>query len=149
MKKLIPALLAFAASSQVLADDITYAKHIRPLWEDKCERCHGTSAPTYAAFLKDKKTFELDDKGPRMDTYESLMFFVNGAEEAGALMRRLDDGSNTKDGQPGNMYRHLGRGEQRKENLQIFKQWIGEGAWIVKGVGEFSKDEIQKIKAAK
>lgn len=147
MKKLIPALLAFSAAFPALAEDITYTKHIRPLWEDKCERCHGASAPTYAVFIKDKKTFELDDKGPRMDSYESLMFFVNGAEEAGALMQRLDDGSNTKDGQPGNMYRHLGRGEQRKENLQLFKQWIGEGAWVVKKTDEISKDDLQRIQA--
>jgi len=148
LKKLIPVLLAFAAASPALAEDITYAKHIRPVWEDKCERCHGASAPPYEVFLKDKRTFELDDKGPRMDSYESFVFFITGPQ-AGALMHRLDDGSNTKDGQPGNMYRHLGRGEQRKENLQLFKQWIGEGAWLVKGVGELAKDDIQKIKAAK
>lgn len=141
--------MALAVATPTLAEDITYTKHIRPLWEDRCERCHGASAPTYDVFKKDMRTYELDDKGPRMDTYESLMFFVNGAEEAGALMRRLDDGSNTKDGQPGNMYRHLGRSEQRKANLQIFKQWIGEGAWLVKKSDEFSKDDLQKVKAEK
>lgn len=147
MKKLIRALLVLAASAPTLAEEITYSKHIRPLWEDKCERCHGASTPPYAVFMKDKKTFELDDKGPRMDSYESFVFFITGPE-AGALMQRLDDGSNTKDGQPGNMYRHLGRGEQRKENLQLFKQWIGEDAWLVKKSDEFAKEELQKIKAA-
>lgn len=148
MKKLIPALLAFAATSPVFAEDITYSKHIRPLWDDKCERCHGTSAPPYEVFLKDKKTFELDDKGPRMDSYESFVFFLTGPQ-AGALMQRLDDGSNTRDGQPGNMYRHLGRGEQRNENLQLFKQWIGEEAWTTKKQAELGKEDLQKIKAAR
>ena len=148
MKKLIPALLLLGASVPALAEDVTYTKHIRPIWEDRCERCHGASAPDYGTFMKDTRTYELDDKGPRMDTYGSLMFFVNGAEEAGALMQRLDDGSNTKDGQPGNMYRHLGRTEPRKENLQRFKEWIGEGAWFVKKTDEITQEELQKIKAA-
>ena len=42
-----------------------------------------------------------------MDTYEDLMIFVNG-KDAGALMRRLDDGKNTKDEKPGDMYKTLG-----------------------------------------
>lgn len=135
-----------AASSPALAEDITYSKHIRPVWEDKCERCHGASAPTYAVFMKDKRAFELDDKGPRMDSFESLVFFINGPQ-AGALMHRLDDGSNTKDGQPGNMYRHLGRGEERKTNLQLFKKWVGEDAWALKKPDEISKDDLQRIQA--
>lgn len=147
MKKLISALALLASTAwPALADDITYGKHIRPVWEDRCERCHGASAPLFEAFMQNSKQYELDDKGPRMDTYERLVYFVSGPD-AGALMRRLDDGSNTKDGQPGNMYRHLGRGEQRKENLQLFKQWVGEGAWTVRGAGELTQEEIQRIKA--
>ena len=46
---------------------------------------------------KDKEGFRKKMKGPRMDTYENLMIFVNG-KDTGALMRRLDDGKNTKDG---------------------------------------------------
>jgi hypothetical protein len=148
LRKLILALLAFAATSPALAEDITYTKHIRPVWEDQCERCHGSSAPTYETFKADPKKYEADDKGPRMDSYETLVFFLNGEKEAGALMRRLDDGTNTKDGQPGSMYRHLGRSDKRKANLQLFKQWVGEEAWVVKKSDEFSKEDLQKIKAA-
>lgn len=147
MKKFMPALLALAASAPGFAEEITYSKHIRPVWEDQCERCHGSSAPTYEVFLGDPKKFETDDKGPRMDSYETLVFFVNSAKEAGALMRRLDDGSNTKDGQPGSMYRHLGRSEKRKANLELFKQWVGEDAWFVKKPEDITKEELQRIKA--
>lgn len=147
MKKLMPAFLVLVASVPALAEDITYSKHIRPVWEDQCERCHGASAPTYEVFLGDPKGFETDDKGPRMDGYESLVFFVNGPKAPGALMRKLDDGANTKDGQPGNMYRHLGRSEKRKANLELFKQWVGEGAWFVKKPEDITKEELQRIKA--
>jgi hypothetical protein len=149
MKQLLPALAVLAATFPALAEEVTYAKHIRPVWEDQCERCHGSSAPAYEAFMADPKKYEADDKGPRMDTYESLVFFLNGEKEAGALMRRLDDGANTKDGQPGNMYRHLGRSDKRKENLQIFKQWVGEDAWTAKKKAELTQEDLRKIKAVR
>lgn len=147
MQKLVPALALFAAAAPALAEDITYSKHIRPLWEDQCERCHGSSAPTYEAFMADPKKYEADDKGPRMDTYETLVFFLTGEKEAGALMRRLDDGAGSPDGQPGNMYRHLGRSDKRKENLQLFKQWVGEDAWTAKKKADLTREDLQKIKA--
>lgn len=143
-------LLSLLAGAAACAQEVTYTQHIRPLWEDKCERCHGAAAPTYERFVKfrDDPTVDFDGKGPRMDTYEGFLFFVNGPQ-AGALMRMLDDGSHTADGAAGSMYRHLGRASERKEKLQIFKQWVGEGAWVVKKPGELSKEEVQRIKAAK
>jgi hypothetical protein len=149
MKRTRFALLLLPLAGPALAEEITYTKHIRPVWEDQCERCHGSSAPPYETFMGDPKKYEADDKGPRMDTYESLMFFVKDPKEAGAMMRRLDDGAKTKDGQPGNMYRHLGRSDKRKENFQLFRQWIGEDAWITKKTEDFTPEDLQKIKAAK
>ena len=147
MFKLLTVLLLLAASWPALADDITYRKHIRPIWDEQCERCHGASAPDYATFMKNPRQYELDDKGPRMDSYETMMFFINGREEAGAMMRRLDDGSNTKDGQPGNMYRHLGRKDERKVNLELFKKWIGEDAWTMKKTAEYTEEDLRRVKA--
>ncbi len=149
MNKLLTALLLLVPALPAKAEEITYAKHIRPVWEDQCERCHGSGAPTYEAFMADPKKYEADDKGPRMDTYETLVFFLNGEKEAGALMRRLDDGSGTADGQAGSMYRHLGRSEKRKENFQLFRKWVGEGAWTTKKTAEFTAEDRQKIKAAR
>jgi hypothetical protein len=38
----------------------------------------------------------------------------------------LDDGKNTKDGKPGNMYQYLGATEdERQKNLKLFKKWVG------------------------
>jgi hypothetical protein len=150
MKKLTLALLSVGLASTAFAQKLTYSQHIRPLWEEMCERCHGASSPSYQDFLKfrDDPAVNLDGKGPRMDTYEGMMYFVNGPE-AGALMRMLDDGAKSPGGSAGPMYRHLGRSAQRKPNLQIFKQWIGEEAWVVKkAASEFSKEELQKISAA-
>jgi len=68
-------------------------------------------------------------KGPRMDTYADLVFFV-GWPDSGALMRRLDDGKSASDGKPGNMYQNLGATEEeRQKNLDLFKQWVGKDAW--------------------
>lgn len=70
--------------------------------QQRCLTCHGKDAPTLEEFDKDKESYKEKLKGPRLDSYESLVVFANG-KDAGALMRRLDDGTNTKDGKPGNM----------------------------------------------
>lgn len=148
MNRLLSGLIMLAASLPASAEEITYRKHIRPLWEDKCERCHGSSAPYLGAFEENRKAFEADDKGPRMDTYADLLFFV-AWPDTGALMRRLDDGSNARDGQPGSMYRRLGRNaEERQANLKLFKQWIGEDAWLMKKSEDVTKEELLRIRAA-
>jgi single heme cytochrome PccH len=134
------------------ADDITYRKHIRPLWEQKCAACHSASAPYLGDFEENKKKFEAASKGPRMDTYADLIFFV-GWPDTGALMRRLDDGKSTSDGKPGNMYQMLGASEEeRQKNLDLFKQWVGEGGWKLNRwnargkVPAITREELDKIK---
>jgi hypothetical protein len=91
-------------------------------------------------------------RGPRMDTYADLIFFV-GWPDTGAVMRRLDDGKNTKDGKPGNMYQYLGATEEeRKKNFDLFKAWVGEEAWTHKrwdAKGDMpgvTKEELAKMK---
>ena len=87
-----------------------------------------------------------------MDTYADLIFYV-GWPDTGAIMRRLDDGSNTKDGKPGNMYQYLGSTEEeRQANLKLFKAWVGEEAWTLKrwdkkgDVPAISKEELDLMK---
>lgn len=140
-------MLTVALPALALDDKITYTKHIRPLWMDQCERCHGNDSPYLGDFEKDKKRYEDDDKGPRMDTYADLLFFA-AWPDTGALMRRLDDGTHTKDGKPGNMYKRLGRSqEERQANLKLFKEWIGEDAWIMKRPKDVTKEDLLKFKA--
>ena len=80
-----------------------------------------------------------------MDSYENLIVFVKGGD-AGALMRRLDDGKNKTDGKPGNMYLWLGKTEpERAENLSIIKKWVGE--WTLKRKEEMTEEETKAIKA--
>ncbi|MBI4753881.1 MAG: cytochrome C [Betaproteobacteria bacterium] len=148
MKKLLLGCALMAAAMPALAEEITYRKHIRPLWEDKCERCHGSNSPYLGAFEENKKMYVDDDKGPRMDSYADLLFFA-AWPDTGALMRRLDDGKNTKDGQPGNMHKQLGKSEEeRQANLRLFRLWIGEEAWTLKRPKEITKEELLKFKAA-
>lgn len=149
MKKvLLGCALAVAAGGAGAGDEITYRKHIRPLWMDKCERCHGGDAPYLGDFEEDRKRYEQDDKGPRMDTYADLVFFSSWPD-TGALMRRLDDGSNTGNGDPGNMYRKLGRTEEeRQANLGLFKRWVGEGAWTMKRPKDITKEELLRFRLA-
>ncbi|NNG46704.1 MAG: cytochrome C, partial [Deltaproteobacteria bacterium] len=87
---------------------VTYEKDIKGIIAKRCLFCHGTKSPTMEEFHRDKKGYKKKMKGPRLDTYENLMVMVKGSD-AGALMRRLDDGKNTKDGKPGNMYTRLGK----------------------------------------
>lgn len=130
MVRIVIALFAvLGLSSAGIAGEVTYRKDIRPLVAAKCAACHGADAPYYGDFEENKKKFEAMFKGPRMDTYADLVFFV-GWPDTGALMRRLDDGKNTSDGKPGNMYAYLGATEEeRQKNLNLFKQWVGKDAW--------------------
>ena len=143
------AMLAVSVPSA--AADVTYRKNIGPLWEQKCSACHGSSAPYLGDFQENQKKFEAQFKGPRMDTYADLIFFI-GWPDTGALMRRLDDGKSTSSGKPGNMYHYLGANdEERQKNLNLFKDWIGKDAWKLNrwkargDVPAITKEDLDKI----
>lgn len=148
----VAVFLVTAITVPVIGEDVTYRKHIRPLFEDRCASCHGADAPYYGDFKEDKGKYVANDTGPRMDAYADLIFFI-GWPDTGAIMRRLDDGKSTKDGKPGNMYDDLGDDDQeRQKNLKIFKAWVGEDAWMLKrwnargDVPGATKEEIAKMK---
>jgi hypothetical protein len=147
LRKLIVAVLCVSAASPALAADVTYRKDIRPLWEAKCAACHGAQAPYLGEFKENKEKYKAASQGPRMDTYADLLFFV-AWPDTGALMRRLDDGKNAKDGKPGNMYLYLGATEnERQQNLKLFKAWVGEDAWTLKRRDDITREELGRIKA--
>jgi hypothetical protein len=136
---MVTAVPAFAGEA------VTYEKDIKGIIAKRCIFCHGPNSPTMEEFDKDKEGYKEKMKGPKLDTYGNLMVFVKGTD-AGALMRRLDDGKNTKDGKPGNMYARLGSTDaERAANLGIFKKWIGN--WTLKRSKELNKEELEAIKA--
>lgn len=127
------------------AETVTYEKDIKGMIAKQCLSCHGSDAPTMEEFKKDEEGYKKKMKGPRYDTYANLMVVVKGSD-AGALMRRLDDGKNTKDGKPGNMYTYLGSTDaQRSANLETYKKWVG--SWSLKRRKELSTVELDAIKA--
>lgn len=133
-------------AGSALAADTSYTKHVRPVWEAKCMACHGEQSPYLAEFLSKKDFYIKLSKGPRMDSYPALIMYV-GWPDTGALMRRLDDGKNTKDGKPGNMYVHLGADEEeRQRNLAVFKNWVGEGGWVLSKFKDLSREQLGKMK---
>jgi hypothetical protein len=118
---------------------------VKKIISERCLACHGGDAPTMEAFKKDEAGFKKAMKGPKADTYANLMIMVNGSD-TGALMRRLDDGKNTKEGKPGNMYEYLGGTEVEKAaNLAVIKDWVG--GWTLKRKKDISADELKAIKA--
>ena len=136
-------VIGYAASQEQGA--VTYEKDVKSIIQKRCASCHGSNAPTIDEFEKNKEGFKQQKKGPRMDTYANLMTFVNG-KETGALMRRLDDGKNTKEGKPGNMYQTLGGSDvERSENFLVIKKWIG--GWTLKRGAEITDTERKAIKA--
>ena len=152
MLRISLALLLAGVSIASSAEDITYRKHIRPLWEQKCVACHGSGSPYLGEFLENEKNFTQQMKGPRMDTYADLVSFV-GWPDTGAVMRRLDDGKSASDRKPGNMYQFLGATEEeRQKNLNLFKEWVGKGAWKTNRweakdkVPAITKADMDKIK---
>ena len=139
-------------SVEGLAQETTYSKDIKPLFEAKCAGCHGPASPYFGEFEKDTKKFAAAMKGPRMDSYADLVFFV-GWPDTGAIMRRLDDGKSPgAGGKPGNMYQFLGASDdERQKNLEIFKSWVGAEGWNLKRwqargkVPAITKEELDKI----
>src|SRR5512141_63965 len=113
LRALIVFCAMFGVSTAGMAAEVTYRKDIRPLWEQKCAACHGASSPYLGDFEENKKKFEAQFKGPRMDTYADMVSFI-GWPDTGAIMRRLDDGKSAKDGKPGNMYQKLGASEEER-----------------------------------
>lgn len=140
-------LAAFVVGAAIAAekDEVTYEKNVKGIISARCLACHGSNAPTIEEFDKDKEGFKGKMKGPRIDTYSNLMVLVNGSD-TGALMRRLDDGTNVKDGKPGNMYRYLGATDEEKaKNLGVIKKWVG--GWTLKRKKEITEDELKAIKS--
>ena len=143
---ILAAIVLAAAAVPVFAGGaVTYEKDIKGIIAKQCLSCHGSDAPMMEEFKKDQEGYKKKLKGPRADTYGNLMVMVKGSD-AGALMRRLDDGKNTKDGKPGNMYTYLGSADaQRSANLETFKKWVG--SWSLKRKKELSQEELDAIKA--
>ena len=124
---------------------VTYEKDIKGMIAKQCSSCHGSDSPAMEEFKRDQEGYKKKMKGPRADTYGNLMVMVKGSD-AGALMRRLDDGKNTKDGKPGNMHAYLGSTDaERSANLETFKRWVGN--WTLKRQKELSNEELGTIKA--
>lgn len=141
----------FGVSIAGVAADVTYRNDIRPLWEKKCAACHGANAPYLGDFKANEKKYMAQFKGPRMDTYADMVFFI-GWPDTGAIMRRLDDGKNAG-GKPGNMYQYLGGTDaERQKNLSLFKAWVGKDAWKLNRwnargkMPAITKEDMDKIK---
>lgn len=155
MKTIVVAALTAAliagANAGARAQDATYRKDVKPIFDSKCSGCHGAASPYFGEFQEDVKKFAAAMKGPRMDSYADLASFT-GWPDTGALMRRLDDGKHAG-GKPGNMYQFLGSTEEeRQKNLQTFKSWVGPDGWTLKrweargNVPGISREELDKIR---
>ena len=145
-------LAVIAFSTPALAADVTYRNDILPIFKAKCAGCHGAQSPYLGDFKENDKKYKQEMKGPRMDTYADLISYI-GWPDTGAIMRRLDDGSNTAERKPGNMYQYLGAtDDERKANLKVFKAWISEEGWTLKrwnkrgDVPGVTKEEVSKMK---
>ncbi len=138
-------LVAGCATTSGTSDKVTYDNTIRQLVETRCYTCHGPQAPSMVEFKKDDVGFKAKSLGPRMDSYENLLVMVNGTD-TGAIMRRLDDGTNTNDKKPGNMYEQLGADDaERAANLARFKRWVG--SWNLKKNKDISDEERKAVLA--
>ena len=152
--KLLTTLACATLALPVLATDVTYRNEIRPLIKAQCGECHGDGAPTLQDFLLDQEKFKKEKLGPRTDTYADLIQLI-GWPDSGAFMRRLDDGTNSAEKKPGNMYKSLGSTDaERAANLKLIKAWVGEDAWNLNRwtkrgeVPGITKEQLDKLKLA-
>ena len=142
-------LLLLVACGQSKESDkvakVTYENTVKGVLSQSCLACHGSNSPSLTDFKKDEDKYKGLMKGPRFDNYAELKVLVNG-DDAGAFMRRLDDGKNTKDGKPGNMYHNLGKTEEeRQKTLTILKEWTG--SWNLKKSKDLTPEERVAITA--
>ena len=141
--KRVCALVVFAMicmAFSVFAADVTYTGQIKGIFDAKCASCHGSGTLDYEEWKKNSKELKEKGIGMKMDTFRSLTAFVVWPN-TGALMRRLDNGENTKDKKPGNMYQYLGdTEEEREKNLTIFKSWVP--VWKLARIDGLTKEEI-------
>lgn len=140
------ATILVLAAAPAAAEDVRYTTAVKAVFDKQCAGCHGGDAPEYGDFKKEKDKFTKMMRGPKMDSYPHLVHFT-GWPDTGALMRRLDDGSGTKDKKAGNMYRYLASDEEgRQKNLKIFKDWVGN--WTHKRFPELTKEDLAGITVA-
>jgi mono/diheme cytochrome c family protein len=141
----LAALFSACTTTPVPSTKVTYENTIKKLTLNRCFSCHGPQAPSMDEFKKDQEAYKAKTLGPRMDSYENLMVMVNGSD-TGAIMRRLDDGANSKDNKPGNMYQYLGNDDaERAANLRLFKQWVG--SWNLKRAKDITEEERKAVLA--
>jgi mono/diheme cytochrome c family protein len=151
-KTLITTALCALLTTPALAQDVTYRKDIAPLVKAQCAECHGATSPSLSEFKLDEEKYTKAKEGPRTDTYEHIVTLI-AYPDTGALMRRLDDGSNTPNKKPGNMYKHLGETDaERAVALKLIKAWVGEEAWNLNRwakrgeVPGITKEQLDKLK---
>lgn len=145
MKQFLIVVVSFIMlSSFAFAEEVKYTTHIKQLFDQKCVGCHGSDSPEYGDFKNDKEKYTALSKGPKMAGHANLIQYT-GWPDTGALMRRLDDGVNTKDRKPGNMYQYLGADDaERQKNLKLFRDWVGN--WTLKRFPELTKEDLAGIK---
>ncbi|MEI6801876.1 MAG: cytochrome C [Burkholderiales bacterium] len=151
-QQVLMALACCALAGTALAQDVSYRTNIRPLIKAQCSECHGDESPALADFLQEQEKFKKEKTGPRFGTYGELIQLI-GWPDAGAFMRRLDDGTSSANKKPGNMYRYLGETDAaRAANLKLIKEWVGEGGWNLNRWAKegdtpaISKEQLEKLK---
>lgn len=142
-------ILLLVISGTAFAEERTWRQDIKPIVDANCAVCHGSDAPEFNDWMLLGAARATTP--PRMDTYPHFMSYVVWPA-TGAMMRRLDDGKSG--GKPGNMYEYLGADDQaRAANLQIIKEWLGDGAWNLNrwnarnDVPGITKEQLGAIKA--
>jgi hypothetical protein len=145
------ALACAALAVPALAQEVTYRTHVAPLLKAQCAECHGADSPTLAEFKLDEEKYKKAKAGPRTDNYADLLQLI-AYSDTGAFMRRLDDGAQTGDKKPGNMYKYLGETDgERAKNLAMLKTWVGEGGWNLNrwtrrgDVPGVTKEQLEKL----
>lgn len=153
--KLLAVVAGAVVALPAMAADVTYRGDVAPMIKKLCADCHTAEAgaPTLQEFKLDEEKYKKAKVGPRSDTYENILQII-AYPDAGALMRRLDDGTSAlAGGKPGNMYKYLGETDaERAANLVTLKAWLGDGAWNLnrfKAKGDVpgvTKEQLDKLK---
>lgn len=118
MKNLLLLLTLFSASAMAAPVDISYQKQVSPILHDYCLNCHEPGGKGYEKSGLDMRSYQSLMKGTKFGSV-----ITPGDSFTSILIQMVEGRVHTSLKMPYGM-----AGGLSKENINVLKQWIAQGA---------------------
>lgn len=126
-------LVVLAVASSAIADEIDFARDIRPILSDNCYHCHGPDAKVREADLR------LDTKDGLFRSLDDTTVVVPGKVGESELIRRVMTGDDDERMPPPDSNRSL-----TQKQVELLAKWVESGA-VWKGHWSFQPIEQSEV----